>query len=77
MRISRIARFMQMNGAITGWREGIRWFRLPGRRTAVIGDVFGYRFIGRGGLRIARTVTAPKATTDRAGAARAPAGAGG
>lgn len=56
MKMSTITSFMQMNGAITGWREGIRWLRLPTRRADTIESVFGSRFVGRGGLRISSTV---------------------
>jgi hypothetical protein len=76
MRISVIARFMQMNGAISGWRDGIHWFRLPGGKTPTIGNVFGYRYIGRSGLRIASTVVAREAAPKQStGDAHAPGGA--
>lgn len=56
MRMSTIAQFMQMNGSITGWRDGgVRWLRLPQRRLATLGAIPGVRHAGRQGLRIAST----------------------
>ena len=74
MRIATIARFMQMNGAITGWRDRLRWFQLPRRNGAMVGNAFGYRLIGRGGLRIVSTVVAGDALKKRAGDAHASGG---
>lgn len=57
MRMSTIARFMQMNGSITGWREGgFRWLRLPRRRPESLGAALGLRQPEHRGLRIASTV---------------------
>jgi hypothetical protein len=72
MRVSLVARFMQMNGAITGWRDGIHWLRLPTKKTTLIGNVFGYRYIGRGGPRIASTVVSGGTAGKLAGEAHAP-----
>ena len=73
MALSTIARFMQMSGAITGQRDGVHWLRLPRRPPPSDGNIFGYRFIGRSGLRIASTVVSSK----RAGSPSASAGVGG
>ena len=78
MRISSIAQFMQLNGSISGWRDGFRWLRLPDRQTKTIGNVFGYRYIGRGGLRISSTVVSGDALRKRvAGDSHAPTRAAG
>lgn len=56
MRMATIARFMQMNGAVTGWRDGVRWMRLPSRKVGTVGPLLDYRTIGRGSLRVCSTV---------------------
>lgn len=57
MRMTTIARFMQMNGAISGWRDGVRWLRLPAGKTGAMTTVLGYQNTSRGGLRICSTVS--------------------
>jgi hypothetical protein len=61
MRMSTIALYMQMNGSITGRREGLRWLRLPRKRLDTLGMVPGGRHLSRGGLRIASTAVRGKA----------------
>ena len=56
MRMTTIAGFMKMNGAVSGWRDGVRWLRLPSRKVDTIGKALDYRTIGRSGLRICSTV---------------------
>jgi hypothetical protein len=57
MRMSMIAQFMKMNGAITGWRDGgFHWLRLPHGRPATLGSALGLRQAEHRGLRIASTV---------------------
>lgn len=57
MRIKTIAQFMQMNGAISGWRDGVRWLRLPGRSNSATTTLLSCQSVGQGGLKICSTVT--------------------
>ncbi|MEI6148352.1 MAG: hypothetical protein WCS01_04590 [bacterium] len=56
MKMATIARFMQMNGAITGWRDGgFHWLRLPQGSPATLGTALGLRQAEHRGLRIVST----------------------
>lgn len=56
MRMSTIAQFMKMNGAITGWRDRrFHWLRLPGGQASAVGSGLGLRQAENRGLRIAST----------------------
>jgi hypothetical protein len=56
MRLSMVARFMQLNGAITGWREGgIRWLQVSQRTPVTLASVLGGQHYGRQSPRIAST----------------------
>jgi hypothetical protein len=61
MKISTFARFMQLNGILSGGRDSMRWLRLPGHRDTSVGNVLGYQHIGRGGLKISSTVVSSSA----------------
>ena len=76
MRGSALARFMELGGSITGWRDSVRWLKLPGRKSLEVGSVLGYRHIGRNGLRIASTVVSSSALRKQGAAAHASTGAG-
>jgi len=61
MSMSMFARFMQMNGSISGWRDQISWLKVTRREADMIESLFGTRHVGRGGLRIASTVVSTDA----------------
>jgi hypothetical protein len=66
-----VMRFIQMNGAMTRRQDDVRWFRLPRKGAEGDSGLFGYRLIGRTGLRIASTVVSDETMRRRSGAAHA------
>ena len=47
--------FMQLNGAITGWRNAFSWIRGSHRGADTIGNMLDFRRVGGAGPRIAST----------------------
>lgn len=48
--------FMQLNGAITGWKNAFAWMRVPRRGAETVGNLLDFRRVGGAGARIASTV---------------------
>lgn len=61
MRMSQIALYMQMSGAVTGRGAGLRWLKLPRKRPCLPSMMPGLRYLSRGELRIASTAVRGRA----------------
>jgi len=48
-------KFMQLTGALTGWKHAFSWMRIPRRSTDTVGNMLDFRRVGGAGARIAST----------------------